>query len=136
LIARPLLMKANLPMTTWEYIILHVAVLIRIRPTSYHKYSHLQLVFGQQPHISHLRIFRCVIYVPISPPKRTMMGPQRRLEIYVGYDSLSIILNYLILTLLNGFITNRYLDPPLLILENENKVTHLYLKRMLSWCNL
>ena len=29
-----------------------------------------------------------------SPPKRTMMGTQRRLKIYVGYDSPSII-NYL-----------------------------------------
>jgi len=91
LIARPLLMKANLPMTTWGYAILHAAVLIRIRLTNYHKYSSLQLVFGQQPNISHLRIFGCVVYVPISPPKRTMMGPQRRLGIYVGYDSSSII---------------------------------------------
>ena len=47
LIARPLLMKSNLPMTTWVYAILHAAVLIHIRPTSYHKYSPLQLVFGQ-----------------------------------------------------------------------------------------
>jgi len=41
LIARHLLMKANLPMTTWGYAILHAAVLIRIRLTSYHKYSPL-----------------------------------------------------------------------------------------------
>ena len=47
LIARPLLMKSNHPMTTWVYAILHAAVLIHIRPTSYHKYSPLQLVFGQ-----------------------------------------------------------------------------------------
>ena len=91
LIARPLLMKANLPMTTWGYAILHAAVSIHISPTSYHKYSHLQLVFGQQSNISHLRIFGCLVYVPISTPKRTMMGPQRRLRIYVRYDSPSII---------------------------------------------
>ena len=30
LIAKPLLMKANLPMTTWGYAILHVVILIRI----------------------------------------------------------------------------------------------------------
>jgi len=69
LIAKPLLMKANLPMTTWGYAILHDVVSIHIRPTSYHKYSPLQLVFCQQPNISHLRIFWCVVYVPISPPK-------------------------------------------------------------------
>jgi len=40
-------MSASLPMVTWEYAILHVVVLIRIKPISYHKYSIVQLVFGQ-----------------------------------------------------------------------------------------
>src|ERR1044072_2028415 len=31
------------------------------------------------------------VYVPIAPPQRTKMGPQRRLSIYVGYESPSII---------------------------------------------
>ena len=39
LVARPLLMRANLPMATWRYAILHVTLLIRIKPTSYHRYS-------------------------------------------------------------------------------------------------
>jgi len=47
LVARPLLMKANLLMDTWRYAILHVALLICIKPTSYHKYSIMQLVFGR-----------------------------------------------------------------------------------------
>jgi len=37
-VARPLPMIANLLMATWRYAILHVALLIRIKPTSYHKY--------------------------------------------------------------------------------------------------
>jgi len=32
-------MRANLPMATWGYVILHVVVLISIKPTNYHKYS-------------------------------------------------------------------------------------------------
>jgi len=47
-------MRANLPnrfighwMRAWGYAILHVALLIRIKPTSYHKYSIMQLVFGE-----------------------------------------------------------------------------------------
>ncbi|GJV23042.1 disease resistance CC-NBS-LRR class family protein [Tanacetum coccineum] len=32
-----------------------------------------------------------ILYVPIAPPQRTKMGPQRRLGIYVGYDTSSII---------------------------------------------
>jgi len=39
----------------------------------------------------HLRIFGCAVYIPIAPPQRTKIGPQRRLGIYVGYDSPSII---------------------------------------------
>jgi hypothetical protein len=91
LIARPLLMRCKLPISTWGHAILHAATLIRIRPTSYHDSSPLKLVFGQEPNISHLRIFGCAVYVPISPPQRTKMGPQRRLGIYVGYESPSII---------------------------------------------
>ncbi|GKC87238.1 copia protein [Tanacetum coccineum] len=91
MIARPMIMKSKLPVFAWGHAILHAATLIRIRPTSYHTYSPLQLVFGQEPNISHLRIFGCAVYVPIAPPQRTKMGPQRRLGIYVGYDSSSII---------------------------------------------
>ena len=45
LVARLVLMRANLLMATWGYTILHVALLIHIKPTSYHKYSIMQLVF-------------------------------------------------------------------------------------------
>jgi len=49
------------------------------------------MTYGQVPNLSHLRIFECAVYVPRAPPQRTKMGPQRRLEIYVGYVSPSII---------------------------------------------
>jgi hypothetical protein len=91
LIARPLLMKSKLPISCWGHAILHAAALIRIRPTSYNKTSPLQLVFGHIPNISHIRIFGCAVYVPIAPPQRTKLGPQRRLGIYVGFESPSII---------------------------------------------
>ncbi|KAL0549471.1 hypothetical protein IC582_013954 [Cucumis melo] len=91
LIDRPLFMRATLPLSIWGNAILHAASLIRIRPTSYHKYSPIQLAYGQEPNISHLQIFCCAVYVPIFPPQRTKMGPQRRLGIYVGFESPSII---------------------------------------------
>ena len=91
LIARPLLMKYNLPSSAWGHTILHAAALIRLRPTAYHKFSPLQLVSGREPNLSHLKIFGCVVYVPISPPQRTKMGPQRKLGIYIGFNSPSII---------------------------------------------
>jgi hypothetical protein len=91
MIARPLLTKTKLQVSAWGHDILHAASLVRIKPTAYHKYSPLQLVFGQQPNILHLRIFCCAVYVPIAPPKCTKMGLQCRLGIYVGFDSPSII---------------------------------------------
>ncbi|XP_038984372.1 uncharacterized protein LOC120111397 [Phoenix dactylifera] len=91
LIAKPLLMKSKLPVSAWGHAILHAASLVRVRPSAYHKYSPSQLAFGQPPNIAHLRTFGCAIYVPIAPPQRTKMGPQRRLGIYVGFDSPSII---------------------------------------------
>ena len=84
-------MRTKLSVSMWGHAILHAATLVRIRPTNYHEFSPLQLTFGQEPNISHLRVFGCAVYVPIAPPQRTKMGLQRRLEIYVGYESPSII---------------------------------------------
>lgn len=90
-IARPLMMRTKLPITIWGHAILHAASLIRLRPSANHKHTPYQLAIGQEPDISHLKIFGCAVYVPIAPPQRTKMGPQRRLSIYVGYESPSII---------------------------------------------
>ena len=63
---------------------------------------------GNQPNISHLRKFGCATYVPISPPQRTTMGLHRKLGIYVGYQSPSII-KYLE-PLTGDLFTARYAD--------------------------
>ena len=68
-----------------------MVTLIRIRPCEHHEHSPLQLTFGQEPNIFHLKILSCAIYVAVTPPQGTKMGPQRRLGIYVGYKSPSII---------------------------------------------
>jgi GAG-pre-integrase domain len=68
LIARPLLMKYNLPSSAWGHTLLHAAALIRLRPTASHKFSPLQLVSGREPNLSHLKNFSCAVYVSISPP--------------------------------------------------------------------
>ncbi|CAM8919718.1 unnamed protein product [Rhodiola kirilowii] len=91
LIARPLVIRTKLPTSVWGHAILHAAALIRIRPSAYNDHSPMQLAFGQVPNVSHLRIFGCAIYVPIAPPQRTKMGPQRSLGIYVGFESPSIV---------------------------------------------
>ena len=68
LIARPLLMRSRLPVSAWRHAILHAARLIRIRPSSEHKYSPSQLLTGHEPNVSHLKTFGCAVYVPIAPP--------------------------------------------------------------------
>ena len=68
MIARPLLMKTKLPVSIGGHAILHVASLVHIIPTAYHKHSPMQLICGQQPNVSHFQIFGCAVYVPIAPP--------------------------------------------------------------------
>ena len=91
LIARPLLLKTKLPLSAWGHAIIHAAKLIHLRPTANQGLSPFQLVLGYQPNISHLRVFGCAVYVPIAPTHRPKLGPQRRLGIYVGFQSSSII---------------------------------------------
>ena len=68
IIAHPILMKTKPHISVWGHVILHAASLVHIKPTAYHKYSTLQLVFGQQPNIFYFHILGCTVYVPISPP--------------------------------------------------------------------
>jgi hypothetical protein len=91
LIARPLLMNCKLPPSCWGHAVLHATDLIQLRPTAYHSTSSIQMVRGNPPSISHLHKFGYCVYTPISPPQRTVMGPHRKVGIYVGFQSPSII---------------------------------------------
>ena len=66
LIARPLLMKSKLLTSVWGHAILHATSLVRIRPSAYHKYSPLQLVFGIPPNIFLQQTFSHAVYMPIT----------------------------------------------------------------------
>lgn len=87
-------MHAKLPISAWGHAILHVVVVVHLRPTAYHQYSPTQIVLSQQPNISYLRLFCCVVYVPILPPHCMKMSLQCRLGIYVSFN-LSLIIRYL-----------------------------------------
>ena len=69
IITQTLLLRTKLGSSTWDHAVLHAATLIRIRPTALHPHSPLQLVFGHEPDISHLRTFGCAVQVPIAPHK-------------------------------------------------------------------
>jgi hypothetical protein len=108
LIARPLLYNCNLPITYWGHAVLHAAELIQLRPTAYCSVFPLCLVRGNALTISHLRKFGYALYAPISPPQRTTMGSHRKISIYLGYQSPSII-KYLDL-MTGDLFTARYAD--------------------------
>lgn len=92
LIVWPLLLRTQLPFSAWGHAILHVAApTILIWSFTYHEYSLSQLVLGQQPNVSYLRIFCCATHVPIAFPEKIKMGSQRCLGIYIGFDCLFII---------------------------------------------
>ena len=63
------------------------ALLIRFRPTKQQPSPAHQLVTGYEPDIYHLRVFGCAVYVSLTPPQRQTMGLEKRLGIYVGYES-------------------------------------------------
>ena len=90
--ARTILLQSNLPGTAWNYAVMHAQDLLNLRPVSKSTVSPMQQILGRPPAVDHLRAFGCTVYVPLPPPARTDFGPQRRLGIYVGYDSPSIIL--------------------------------------------
>jgi hypothetical protein len=91
LISRPLLMNCKLSSSCWGHATLHAADLIQLRPTAYHSTSPIQMVHGNPPSISHLHKLGCCVYIPISPPQRTAMSLDRKVGIYVGFQSPSII---------------------------------------------
>jgi hypothetical protein len=103
-----MLMNCKLPTMCWGHGVLHAADLIQLCPTAYHTNSSLELVRRNPPSISHLHKFGCATYVPISPPQRTSIGHHRRMGIYVGYQSPSII-KYLE-PLTGDLFTARYAD--------------------------
>jgi hypothetical protein len=84
-------MNCKLSSSCWAHVVLHAADLIQLRPTACHSTSPIQMVRGNHPSISYLRKFGCCVYIPISPPQITAMGPHRKVGIYVGFQSSSII---------------------------------------------
>ena len=62
-----------------------------LRPSLLDSSTPYELLCEVIPNIADLWVFGCKVLVPIPPPQRTKMGPQRRLGIYIGFVSPSII---------------------------------------------
>jgi hypothetical protein len=91
LVARPLLIHAQLPASLWSHAVLHAATLLRFRPTLLNTQASIELVSGRTPNVSHLRTFGCQVWVPVPEPAIRTISAHREEGIYVGFDSPSII---------------------------------------------
>ena len=107
-ITRALILNSNLAFTIWGHAIMHATSLIQIRSSAYHSCSPLQLIRGHEPYISHLQVFGRAIYVLIASPQHAKMGRQKRLGIYIGYES-PTILKYLE-PLIGDLFTTYFID--------------------------
>ena len=97
LISRPMLLHVRLPSHLWAHAVLHATTLLRYCPTLLNDISPLELLPGQKPDISHLRVFGCQVWIPPIEPKRKTIGQLSLEGIYLGFDSSSIIW-YLVLS--------------------------------------
>ena len=59
LIARPLLLHANLPSNMWGHAVLHATALLLLRPTLLNVQTPYELVAGRPPDVTHIRTFEC-----------------------------------------------------------------------------
>ena len=83
---RAMIHDQDLPMHLWEE-----AVYLQNRtPHRVLENKTPEEVFsGKKPEVSHLRIFRCLVYIHMPKEKRTKLEPSRRKGIFVGYSERS-----------------------------------------------
>lgn len=92
----------------WGHAVLHVAALLRLRPTLLNIQTPYELLSWRPCNVSYIRIFGCMVWVPIAEPRMHTIGPHKQEGIYVGFDFASII-RYIDLqnvTLLNACFVN------------------------------
>ena len=89
-------MHAKLPSSLWGHAVLHAAALLKIRPSLLNVQTSHELLTGTPPNVNHFRTFGCQVWVPVTEPRKMIIGHHRQEGIYVGFDSPSII---------------RYIDP-------------------------
>jgi len=88
---KPLLLHASLAPFMWEYAILYFATLILFCLSFVKIASSQEFLSEHIPNISHLQVFGCCIWVPILEPQYCSIGAHQQKDIYVGFNSPSII---------------------------------------------
>ncbi|CAM8988557.1 unnamed protein product [Rhodiola kirilowii] len=85
-IARALMFEAGLPKHFWGDSVLTATHIINRLPTPILKgKSPWEMLFGEQPHIDHLRVFGCSCYVSTNNHSRDKFDPRALECIFLGY---------------------------------------------------
>ncbi|KAL5752556.1 hypothetical protein ACOSQ2_023063 [Xanthoceras sorbifolium] len=85
-VVRTLLISASLPERFWgEAALTAVYTINRIPSPTIQNKSPFELLYGQSPDYSSLRVFGCVCFVSLPPHERTKLQPRARLCCFLGY---------------------------------------------------
>ena len=85
-VVRTLLISASLPKRFWGEAALTVVYTInRIPSPTIHNKSPFELLYGQTPDYSSLRVFGCACFVSLPPHEQTKLQPRTRLYCFLGY---------------------------------------------------
>ena len=86
MLSAPLLISASLPERFWgEAALTAVHTIYRIPSPTTHNKSPFELLYGQTPDYSSLRVFGCAYFVSLPPHERTKLQPRTRLCCFLGY---------------------------------------------------
>ena len=82
---RALLYHANLPLSLWGEAVSTVVYLRNRSPTSSLDVTPYEKLFQAKPHVGHLRVFGCCVYVKIPDEKRQKLDAKAQKGVFVGY---------------------------------------------------
>jgi len=87
-ISRALMFQSKLPKKFWSYAVLHVVFLLNRIPTKIlqNRSSH-EVLYGQVPDLSQLKVFGCLSYASTLPINKHKFDPRAKKCAFLGYKS-------------------------------------------------
>ena len=82
---RALLYHGHLPLSLWGEAVSTVVYLRNRSPTSSVDVTPYQKLFQMKPHVGHLRVFGCCVYVKVPDEKRQKLDAKAKKGVFVGY---------------------------------------------------
>jgi hypothetical protein len=85
-VARSLIFQSNLHMIFWNYAVSHAPHLINRLPTKFlNNKSPYEVLNGNLPDISHLKVFGCLAFASTSSTNRSKLDSRSRKCLFLGF---------------------------------------------------